>query len=62
MWYWTFYPFNYGKPVGPFGVLGNRELYLATLEMLALIADVGDWEYLRLRTINGSAVSVDYRE
>jgi len=23
---------------------------------------VGDWEYLRLRTINGSAVSVDYRE
>ena len=24
LWYWTFYPFNFGKPVGPFGVLGNR--------------------------------------
>jgi len=24
LWYWTFYPFNFGKPIGPFGVLGNR--------------------------------------
>ena len=45
LWYWTFYPYNFGKIAGPFGVIGNH---------------VGDWERLRMRTINGSAVSVDY--
>lgn len=25
LWYWTFYPYNLGKSVGPFGWLGNRE-------------------------------------
>jgi hypothetical protein len=41
--------------------LGNRESYLR-FPPTHLISDVGDWEYLRLRTINGSAVSVDYRK
>ncbi|WRT68327.1 uncharacterized protein IL334_005303 [Kwoniella shivajii] len=45
LWYWTFYPFNFGKPVGLFGILGNH---------------VADWEHLRMRTINGTAVSADY--
>ncbi|WVR07477.1 hypothetical protein IAU60_004519 [Kwoniella sp. DSM 27419] len=45
LWYWTFYPFNYGKPIGPFGVLGNH---------------VGDWEHLRMRTIDGTPVSADF--
>ncbi|WWC63222.1 uncharacterized protein I303_105822 [Kwoniella dejecticola CBS 10117] len=45
LWYWTFYPFNFGKPVGPFGILGNH---------------VADWEHLRMRTINGQPVSADY--
>ncbi|OCF37868.1 hypothetical protein I316_00092 [Kwoniella heveanensis BCC8398] len=40
-----FYPFNYGKPVGPFGILGNH---------------VGDWEHVRMRTINGTPVSADF--
>lgn len=47
LWYWTFYPFNYGKPVGPFGFLGHH---------------VSDWERVRVRTLNGSAISVDYSE
>lgn len=45
IWYWTFYPFNFGKPVGPFGVLGNH---------------VADWERFTVRTINGTPVSADY--
>ncbi|WVW85719.1 hypothetical protein I302_107757 [Kwoniella bestiolae CBS 10118] len=45
LWYWTFYPFNFGKPVGPFGILGNH---------------VADWEHLRMRTVNGTAISADY--
>ncbi|KAL7423849.1 Vacuolar protein sorting-associated protein 62 [Cryptotrichosporon argae] len=45
LWYWTFYPFNFGKLVGSFGILGNH---------------VTDWEHLRVRTINGTAVSADF--
>ncbi|WWC71643.1 uncharacterized protein I206_105601 [Kwoniella pini CBS 10737] len=45
LWYWTFYPFNFGKPVGLFGILGNH---------------VADWEHLRMRTVNGTPVSADY--
>lgn len=45
MWYWTFYPFNFGKPVGGFGILGNH---------------VGDWEHVRIRTVNQEPVSVDF--
>ncbi|EIW67305.1 hypothetical protein TREMEDRAFT_33600, partial [Tremella mesenterica DSM 1558] len=47
LWYWTFYPFNYGKPVGPFGILGHH---------------VADWERFTVRTINGTAVSADYSD
>ncbi|ORX38556.1 hypothetical protein BD324DRAFT_621352 [Kockovaella imperatae] len=45
LWYWTYYPYNFGKFAGPFGVIGNH---------------VGDWEHIRMRTINGTAESVDY--
>ncbi|KAK4688986.1 hypothetical protein P7C73_g1122, partial [Tremellales sp. Uapishka_1] len=45
LWYWTFYPFNLGKTIPPVGILGNH---------------VGDWEHLRMRTFNGTAISVDY--
>ncbi|WWC90751.1 uncharacterized protein L201_005688 [Kwoniella dendrophila CBS 6074] len=45
LWYWTFYPFNFGKPIGLFGILGNH---------------VADWEHLRMRTVNGTPVSADY--
>jgi len=43
--YWTYYPYNLGKPVGPLGIIGNH---------------VGDWEHLRVRTVNGTGHSVDY--
>ncbi|WWD19011.1 hypothetical protein CI109_103468 [Kwoniella shandongensis] len=45
LWYWTFYPFNLGKSIGPFGILGNH---------------VADWEHLRMRTVNGTPVSADF--
>ncbi|KAK8854841.1 hypothetical protein IAR55_003580 [Kwoniella newhampshirensis] len=45
LWYWTFYPFNLGKAIGPFGILGNH---------------VADWEHLRMRTVNGTPVSADF--
>ncbi|WVO22957.1 uncharacterized protein IAS62_004301 [Cryptococcus decagattii] len=45
LWYWTFYPFNFGKPAARFGILGNH---------------VGDWEHLRVRTVDGIPVSVDF--
>lgn len=42
LWYWTFYPFNFGKLVGPFGILGNREL-LASLHYHLLIRSIRCW-------------------
>ncbi|ODN78952.1 hypothetical protein L202_04467 [Cryptococcus amylolentus CBS 6039] len=45
LWYWTFYPFNFGKPAGRFGVLGNH---------------VADWEHFRMRTVNGTPISADF--
>ncbi|WVQ74817.1 hypothetical protein IAR50_004423 [Cryptococcus sp. DSM 104548] len=45
LWYWTFYPFNFGKQAGRFGVLGNH---------------VADWEHFRMRTVNGTPISADF--
>lgn len=45
LWYWAFYPFNFGKSASRFGILGNH---------------VADWEHLRVRTVDGVPVSVDF--
>lgn len=56
-----YYPFNFGKPVGPFGFLGHREQTLPKpMKGADGVADVSDWERLRVRSVNGTAVSVDY--
>ncbi|EAL20509.1 hypothetical protein CNBE4290 [Cryptococcus deneoformans B-3501A] len=45
LWYWAFYPLNFGKPAGRLGILGNH---------------VADWEHLRVRIVDGVPVSADY--
>ncbi|WVO17741.1 hypothetical protein L204_105439 [Cryptococcus depauperatus] len=44
LWYWTFYPFNFGKPAGRFGILGNY---------------VADWKHFRMYLVNDTPVSRD---
>jgi hypothetical protein len=45
LYYWTYYPYNFGKRVGLGLVLGNH---------------ISDWETMMVRTVDGEAVSVDY--
>lgn len=45
LYYWLFTPYNLAKTVPLLGEVGNH---------------VGDWERLTVRTVNGTATSVDY--
>lgn len=73
--YDTSYPFNLGKRVKGLGVVGNRlsrSLAASCVRPLARCTnlcvsvlfspDISDWETVMVRTVDGEAVSVDYRE
>ncbi|KAH7101234.1 hypothetical protein BKA62DRAFT_190693 [Auriculariales sp. MPI-PUGE-AT-0066] len=45
LYYWLFTPYNLGKKVPLLGLVGDH---------------VGDWERLKVRTVNGTAQSVEY--
>lgn len=64
IYYWLFTPFNEGKHVEVFDVQVGDRAYVPSVQLRALIsvfwADVGDWERMAVRTVNGTATQVDY--